>query len=188
MVTANIQSRFTKSKQYLTSLIVLYDEKFSSGIKRKTVNVVSLDISKALTFDLFSHSTLPDSCGDMEWDRNCKNGKNGLSRRAWRAVTNNSKFIQWLVTSGVPPGTLLFNIIINDQHEGTDYFHISQMKPNWGGAVCRLQHGTAFQRDIGKLWSGKVENLMFCGDRCFAKVCAFMQNFGFCNVLFVLRE
>lgn len=65
-MTANIQSRFTKSKQYLTSLIVLYDEKFSSGIKRKTVNVVSLDISKALTFDLFSHSTLPDSCGDME--------------------------------------------------------------------------------------------------------------------------
>lgn len=66
MVTASIQSGFTKGKQYLTSLIVLYDEKFSSGTKRKAVNVVYLDISKALAFDLFSHSILADSCGDME--------------------------------------------------------------------------------------------------------------------------
>lgn len=75
MVTTNIQSGFTKGKQYLKSLIVLYDEKFSSGTKRKTVNVVSLDISKTLAYDLFSHSILADIYGDMEWDRNCKNGK-----------------------------------------------------------------------------------------------------------------
>lgn len=66
MVTTNIQSGFTKGKQYLKSLIVLYDEKFSSGTKRKTVNVVSLDISKTLAYDLFSHSILADIYGDME--------------------------------------------------------------------------------------------------------------------------
>ena len=64
MVIGNIKNGLTKGKPYLTSLIVLYDEKFSSGNKRKAVDVVYLDISKA--FDLVSYSILVDNWGGMK--------------------------------------------------------------------------------------------------------------------------
>lgn len=51
--------------------------------------------------------------------------------------------------SGVPPGMLLFNIIINDLHEGTGYSHISQMKPNWGEQSVGYSMGMPFRGTSG---------------------------------------
>ncbi|XP_059682102.1 receptor-type tyrosine-protein phosphatase eta [Gavia stellata] len=64
MVIENIKNGLTKGKPYLTSLIALYDEKFSSANKRKAVDVVCLDISRA--FDLVSYRILVDNWGGIE--------------------------------------------------------------------------------------------------------------------------
>lgn len=56
--------------------------------------------------------------------------------------------------NGVPPGTLLFNIIIDDLHEGIGYSWISQMKPNWGEQSVGYSMGLPFRGTSGSCGVG----------------------------------
>lgn len=49
IVIGNIKNGLIKAKSYVTSLVVLYDEKFSSGNKRKAVMLFTLTLARLLT-------------------------------------------------------------------------------------------------------------------------------------------